>query len=333
VGFVATLLNAVKPVFAWQALVLGSPVSIRGEPKREIIVADRCLRPVSQIAPAMVERLAKRQAHQDFDASMEDLKRILNAKAIDASEFETFFERAEKQISIERALEVVPIAQALGELGFRQQNPPGGEALMWAGAHGGAELEISAGTDWFAQWKLAARCNTRRQALWDEVTLPPEAPRGAIALTLVHFWRAAFGREAQAPGVLYPGLRYESHKASLRTLDLGLPHVDLDGEILRATRKWVGQRHGQAHSDVGPLPDAPLTLSIKNGLMHLEAEGSVYGCPVRSGWIDSCQVSLREFLALPGWALRGETLRMTTTTHEVRLGPCSLRVLSIEANA
>lgn len=251
-GFVTTLLNTQKPVFAWQALVLGNPVLIRGEPKREIIVADRCLRPISQITPATVERLAKRQAHQDFDAAMDGLKRILNAKAMDASEFEAFFEKAERQIGIERALEVVPMAQALAELGFRQQNPPDGEVLVWAGIHGGIELEISAGTDWFAQWRLTARCNARRHGLWDEVTLPPEAPRGANTLALVQFWRAAFGHEAQVPDVFYLGLRYETHKASLRTLNLGLPHVELDGEILRTTRKWIAQRHGQASSDVGP---------------------------------------------------------------------------------
>ncbi|MCW5668679.1 MAG: hypothetical protein KIT86_03390 [Hydrogenophaga sp.] len=326
-GFVGTLLGATKPVFAWQVLVLGNPISIRGKPTREIIVADLCLRPVTQISPAMVELLTKRQAHQDFDAGMDDLKRVLNANAMDAREFNTFFEKAEKQIGIERALEVVPIAQALGELGFRQQNPPHGDVLMWAGIHGGAELEIIAGTNWFAQWQLTARCNTLRQSMWDETILPPEAPRGAIALAVVDFWRAAFGRDAQTPDAFDLGLRYEHHKANMRALDLDLPHVDLDGEMLRATRKWMAKRHGLADGNAGPLPDAPLSLTIDNGLMRMEAGGAVYGCSVRGGWIDPCQVSLREFLALPAWALKGHILRLTTAIHEVRFGSWAIRSL------
>lgn len=41
---------------------LDNPVFIRYEPKCEIIVADRYLWPMSQITPATVERLAKREA-------------------------------------------------------------------------------------------------------------------------------------------------------------------------------------------------------------------------------------------------------------------------------
>lgn len=266
----------------------------------------------------MVELLAKRQAHQDFDAAMHDLKRVLNANAMDALEFDTFFEKAEKQIGIERALQVVPITQALDEMGFRQQNPPLGDVLVWAGIHSGAELEICAGTNWFAQWQLTARCNMLRQALWDEAILPPEAPRGAIALAMVEFWRAAFGREARTPDVFHLGLLYEDHKANMRALDLGLPHVDLDGEVLRAIRKWMARRHGLAVGSVGPLPDAPLSLSIDNGLMRMEAEGAIYGCSVRSGRIDACRVSLREFLALPSWTLRGRAVRVTATIDGIQ---------------
>lgn len=295
-------------------------------------MADRCLRPISQITPETVDWLAKHQAHLDFDSAMGDLKRLLDAKAMNAKEFEAFIQKAKEQIGIERALEVVPIAQALGELGFRQHNPPDGEVLVWAGAHGGAELEISAGTDWFGGWQLTARCNTRRHALWDGMAVPPDVPRGAIALVLMHFWREAFGREAQVPDIFHLGARFERMKANLQALNVGLPFVELDGEILRANRKWLLQRHAQASGDVGPLPDILLTLSMANGLMSLEVEGCVYGCPVRSGWIDRCQVSLREFLALPGWAHKGKIVRLTTTTSEVRLGACSLNVLPAKTN-
>lgn len=332
-GFVGAMLGASKPVFAWQVLVLGNPISIRSAPSREIIVADHCLSPVSQITPAMVDLLVKRQAQQDFDAGMDDLKRILDANPVDAREFDTFFEKAEKQIGIERALEVAPIAQVLGEVGFMQQNAPHRDVLVWAGIHSGAELEICAGTNWFAQWQLTARCNTLRQATWDETILPPEAPRGAIALAMVEFWRAAFGREAQTPDAFHPGLQYERHKANMRALDLDLPHVDLDGEMLRATRKWMAQRHGLADGGAGPLPDAPLYLSIDNDLMRMEASGAVYGCSVRGGWIDPCQVSLREFLALPPWILKGHLLRLTTAIDEVRFGSWAIRSVLTKAAA
>jgi len=327
VGFVSTLLGLQKPVFAWEVLVLANPVTIKGKSKREIIVADACLRPVSQIAPDVVESLVKHMAHLDFDAGMVDLKQILNANAMDDKEFDAFFQRAEKQVGIERALEVVPISQALDELAFRQQNPPDGEVLVWTGIHGGVELEICADTNWFDQWLVTAKCNTHRRAMWDETVLPTQAPRGAVALAMIQFWRAAYGRDAPTPDEFYLGLTHERHKANIRALDLGLPHVDLDGEILRTIRKWIAQRHGLAGSDSGPLPDTPLTLSIDNGLMRMETQGAVYGCPVRGGWIDACQVSLREFLALPAWALKGHALRLSTSTQEVRFGLRSIPVL------
>jgi hypothetical protein len=327
VGFVSTLLGLQKPVYAWEVLVLATPVNIKGKSKREIIVADACLRPVSQIAPGVVELLVKHMAYLDFDAEMVDLKQILNANAMDDKEFDAFFQRAEKQVGIERALEVVPISQALDELAFRQQNPPDGEVLVWTGIHGGVELEICAGTNWFDQWQVTARCNTHRRAMWDETVLPPQAPRGAVALAMIQFWRAAYGREAPTPDLFYLGLTYERHKAHIRALDLGLPHVDLDGEILRAIRKWMAQRHGLADGETGPSPETPLTLSIDDGLLRLETQGAIYGCPLRGGWIDACQVSLREFLALPAWALKGHTLRLGTTGQEVRLGSWSIPAL------
>jgi hypothetical protein len=333
VGIVSALFGGTSPSFAWEALVLASPVSINGKSKREIIVADFCLRPVSQITPDQVELLVKRLARQDFDAAMNDLAKILSAGKMDEHEFDRFVLKAEQQFCIGRTLEVVSVAQCLDEMGFRQQNPPSGEVLTWSGVHGETELEISAGSDWSGRWQLAARCNTGIRAMWHETVLPPEAPRGAVAVAMVAFWRTAFGRVAPLPDVFDLGLRYENHQATLRTLDLGLPYVDLNGEILRATRRWMMQRYGLTDHFLGPMPDAPLYLSIENGLLRMGAEGAVYGCPVQCGWIDPCQVSLREFLAWPAWALKGHTVRLNTTVQEANVGRWSVSVLPAKAVA
>ena len=45
-GFVSELVGSLRPVFAWQVLVLGEPVKVNGRHCREIIVPDKCLRPV-----------------------------------------------------------------------------------------------------------------------------------------------------------------------------------------------------------------------------------------------------------------------------------------------
>lgn len=61
----SSLSASARPVFAWQALVLGEPINVHGKLSQEIVVADPCLKPVSQITAAEVETLARAKAQED----------------------------------------------------------------------------------------------------------------------------------------------------------------------------------------------------------------------------------------------------------------------------
>lgn len=320
VGFVTTLVGATKPVFAWQVLMLGEPVSINGKPTRDVIVADRCLRPVSQITPAEVEEIVKTQGKVEFDAALKDLAKIMGARPSDEANLEAMVDKAAQQFGHERALEVVPIATALFEVGFKRVDPINGKSLMWAGVHAGTEIEVFAGANWFNRWALAAKCVSARTAMWDELTLPAELPRGEVVALLVEYWREAFGRDAPTPDAFEIGLIYLQAKEELRQIAPGLPSVRLDGEILRATRKWMLERHGGAANLVGPQPDTAMALSCERGLLTIKTQGATYGCPIRTGWIDECTLSLRSFLAVPPWGFKGWNVTLSATLDGIWIG-------------
>jgi hypothetical protein len=80
------------------------------------------------------------------------------------------------------------------------------------------------------------------------------------------------------------------------------------GELLRATKRQMSQRYGLWVGETGPLPDRPLTLSHRDGLLCFEVAGEVYGVPARGVWVEYCAISLREFVAMPPWILRGRSI-------------------------
>lgn len=321
VGFVTSLVGSLRPVFAWQVLLLGEPVPINGKPCREVIVADRCLRPVSQITQAELEVLAKMQAQVDFDAALQDLGRIIGAQpASSGPELDAMIEKAAQQVGIQRALEVVPIAAALAEVGFKPAPPPNGESLVWTGVHEGTEIEMNAGPNWFDRWAITAKCVTVQTAMWDERTLPAELPRGEAVAALLEFWRNAFDRHAPTPDVFEIGLIYQQTKEEMRRLAPGLPQIQLDGEIFRATRRWILARHSGPCDRMGPEADAPMALSCEGGLLTIRTQGAAYGCPIHSGWIDECTLSFRSFLAVPAWGCRGWSVTLTATMDGMWIG-------------
>lgn len=317
-GFVSELVGSLRPVFAWQVLVLGEPVKVNGRHCREIIVPDKCLRPVSQLADGQVERLVKIEAKKDFDAALNDLATLLNARDISPDEFEAFAESAVSQVQFEHAMEVVPICQVLQEVGFKQVNPPEGETYRWVGVNGGVELIIEGGPSWIGQWQLCATACGARTVMCDEVKLLVEWSRGRIVQSLVDLWFTAF-RGAPVPDSFALGVLYRQHQEDMRKVEPGLPHVEVDGPIFRATRRWIAERHGLESDIVGPHPDIPLTLTVANGLLQFSVQGQTYGCPVRRGWIDRCSISLKQFLGFPQHVFRGHGVDLSLTMEELIL--------------
>lgn len=191
-GMVTSLVGSSKPVFAWLAQTLGEPIDCHGKQSRSIYVADRCLIPISKMTDADIEIISRSQAQVDFDSALQDLKEIIDRNDITPEELEHFVDKAGAQFFIERALEVVAVPVALREIGF-YPSPESEDSLVWTGIHEGMELHFLAGEKWIANWVIVGTGNSKRQAVWDERTLPSQSPRGKIVSTVLSIWRTAFG--------------------------------------------------------------------------------------------------------------------------------------------
>ena len=303
VGFVSNL-GTPHPVFAWQVLVLGEPVSMNGSPCREIVVADRCLKPVSEIAPATIEEMVKAGVYRDLDEALAKARSLFAERPMTEEELDAAIERAAEEALTAYAIEEVETPLALRDIGFTPSREDSC-TLHWSGVYKGVELYVIAGPDMFDLWVLTGRCNTPRRAMWDECRLPPREARGRIALRVLKLWREAFGDEAPPPPKLELARHYEKNLADLRAVNIGLPTLQVDGEALRAVRRWLVRDLGLQPEELGPLPDSPLELSFGGGMLRLAVGERAYGCPAQGVWVGDCAVSLRTFLALPPWSLRG----------------------------
>ncbi len=327
VGYVSTLTASGKPVFAWQVLALAGPVELNGASRFDFVVPDRCLVPVSQIEPAGVDALVEARARREIDAALVDVRRALDAHPMTEQELDAAVIRAVEYVAIEHALEVVPVPVALKELCFRTTFGSEDGAWRWSGMHQGVELVVMAGPDLFGtRWSIVGKCVTSREMMWDERFVLAEEPRGKIALLILDLWREAFGKDAPAPGHFDLGRRFEQHQADLKRIGTGPPTLLVDGEILRATRRWIAQRHGWGDVEVGPLPDLPLALSHGDGSLRLEVAGAVYTVPASGVWVEDCAVWLGEFLAIHPQRLRGHTVSVERSPGSVSFNGCAVTV-------
>ena len=276
----------------------------------------------------MIEDLVKAGLYRDFDEALAKARSLMADSAMTDEELDVVIERAAEQALIGYALEEVMTPAALADLGFTPATK-GLSTLKWSGVCRGVELHVVAGPDMFGLWTLAGRCVTRDQWMWDEHRLQGQEPRGKVALTVLGMWRTAFGREAPVPAKLDLGLHYERHLIDMRATNLGLPTLQVDGEVLRATRRWLAQHFGPWQDEVGPLPDQDLHLSFRDGLLRLAVGDRAYGCPARGTWVGDCTVSLRAFLAAPPWLLRGGWVRLERALDRISIGWFSLPVTEV----
>lgn len=315
------------PLFSWRVFMLSGPVTLNGKSSCDWVMPDICLKPVSQIEPKWVDKLYKARAMAEFHEALADLRRYLAVHPMSEKELDAAVERAAVCSLIERALEVVPMPTALGELGFTTLHGSEYGAWRWSAVHEGAQLVVNAGPDMFGtRWSIVGRCVTTREAMWDERYVLAEEARGKVALLVLDLWRSAFGRTAPVPEAFGLAQRYEQHRADIGRVGLGPPKLLVDGEILRMTKRLMTRRHGLPPVTIGPLPDARLALSHRDGLLRLEIGAEVYAIPAQGVWIEDCTVSLREFLAMPAQHLRGHRFDVIRSANAISFGGNELPV-------
>jgi len=318
IGHVAELVGSSTRVFAWQVALLGNSMDLNGKQCREVIVADRCLQPVSQVPADEVENLIKTQSQADFNAAMGDLASIMKGHEITPDDLDSLLERACEQALIQHALQVVSITQVVVEAGFRQIHPPDGETYRWIGVHDGVELAIEGGPDWFGRWRFWSAGFSGRELFCGEQVALAEWPRGRVMQVIGNLWRSAFGT-GQLPDAFTLGDLYQRHMEDLRQLQPGLPFVEVSGDALRRARRWLTETWRPDPGFLGPPPDAQLNLEIENGLLYFRTPQGVVTAPVLAGWLDPCTVSLRGFLNAPAWTFRGHRTRINWTESTIHL--------------
>jgi hypothetical protein len=294
-------------------------------------VADPCLKPVSQIGPEEVDKLARAQAREDFDTALADLHRILDLSPLTEEQLDAALNQAADTLGISKALEVMPTATALLELGFWPSHPESETALHWSGMHQGRELYVMAGPDMFGNWTITGTSSTSRERMLNERVVLENEPRGKLAKHVVDLWREAFGREAPAPSNLELGLLYERHQEDVRRLDIGLPRLYLDGEVFRATRRWLAERRPHVRQDDRGHSDQRLRLSFADGLLRFETQSETFACPGLGVWVGNCEVSLGAFIDIAPSCLRGRFTMLERQLKEISFNGHSLALLNADA--
>ena len=244
----------------------------------------------------------KARALFDFEAALQELREYLKAHPMSPQEFEGQLRWAAEEALARAALEPVPITTALNEMGFRLRARNSTE-WRWVGEHAGSRLEVRAGQDTPDHWHIDGVLVKTGESVADGWMLAPSEPRGKIVHVVLSMWRAAFGTAARPPGVVDVGRLYEQHGGKRGRLNLGLPRMQLDGPMLRATRKRIRKRHGRCAS-------AWLKLSMQDGVLRMEIDGAVYAMPAQGAIGVECEVSLADFIGIPPARLRGRTVTL-----------------------
>ena len=300
-GMVSTLVGSDKPVFAWLAIALGEQISVNGRASRHLYVPDACMIPVSQVSEEELEALSKKTNETDFEAALDDLARTVNADELTWSEVEGSIERAANLFAIDACLQQVATHVALQEIGFRPSKP-NPDSLEWALLHEGVELRYNATIDPFDMWHLIGTGNAARTALFDAKLLPAEGKRGEVFLTLLKLYRSFFPK-APCPPELEVAAIYERYLKDRRQLQPGLPRLYADGQVFRATLKWLAERHVDILGQVKHV-----TLSHDSGLLRLSLEDVAYGCPAHGSLVGPCIIQLADLLSIPPHDRRGRSI-------------------------
>lgn len=217
------------------------------------------------------------------------------------------------------ALEPVPVAQVLAEVGFSPCSE-GSEVLQAAVQVNGGVLRFTAAPHWFDLWMLSTNGRMGDSIACGERVIKATLPRGQVVLELVKLLRE-LDRQASVPATWEMGLWYEAHRRDLARVRLELPTAWVEGRSIRAARRWLKQGWLARGCPQGE----PLRLSMAPGWLYLEGAAERFACPVVRGWVDPCEVDLEEFVQMPGGALKGAIMAVRTTGDTVTFGTTELR--------
>jgi hypothetical protein len=319
-GKVVVLLNEVlaesasthqsRQQISWKVLVLGDPVLINNKQCRHIVVSEDRLQMTGHLTEVELDSVTRRQASSDFESAMQDLLSIVERRQLTQEQLNSAVEKAGERAGIEHALEVVATPTVLRELGFLPSHPDCENSLEWIGTHLGNPLKVFSGTDLFGNWAITGACSQPDQLMWDERIVLPSEPRGKLALVVLDLWRNAFGRSAPIPAQLNVAVLYELHRRHQDAFRIGLPTMHVDGEVFRATRRWLIQRHGHLLSIPNTADQPSVALNFDGSLIHFRTESEHFACPAKGAWADDCCVPLQALMDIPSWCLRGKLLHL-----------------------
>jgi hypothetical protein len=312
VGWVKELLGAKSPVFAWQVFLTGQPTVIHGRETQEIIVADKCLRPVSQLAQQDMTTMLDKHEQEVVATAVADVRALVSQEAMDSPEFDRALHLAFGDAQLRLAKQVVGVAQVLREAGFWSQHGGDSEVLEWRTAYEGTEISMNAAPGMFGDWRVSACAITERSWHMPELLALNDWPRGKILEIVLELWENVFGRR-RVPEQLALGWIYRMHERDMRAIEPVLPHVVMDGVSFRRALRWLREAYQIDDVLVGPPRDLPLAVEIKDAVLRLSTKDYSIGIKLQSGWVDAMRLSLRRLLALPPNAIRGPWARLNWT--------------------
>ncbi len=223
------------------------------------------------------------------------------------------FTIADAALELQACQEHVPIQQVLIEVGFRADDATSDNAFSWTDMHRGLTVRFTAYADWFGLWTITCRAIEER-TWWDmEQRVLANESRGRFIQILLGMWQEIHGRQS-LPEALRLGLVYRQHRRDLSRTVEAMPEVMVDGDVMRATRRWLRRDRDEQRQHVVAgepgISDQPLLMEAHGGLLQLVSNDRVYGVPCMRGWMDPCTVSLDQFLELPAWLFRGSWIRL-----------------------
>lgn len=294
-GWVQHLSSDGQRAFSWEVALVGAPDIVDGLPQRKLVVADGCLKPLSELPAGAVDSGLAALNAEDFSKALDDYAQTNGATGLPRRELLGKFRRALAQARIRRTLSVVPVAEALQAAGFRAE-APGRSTLVWARSHNGEELRLFATPDLFDAWSVIGAAVSRSRWALPEARLPASEPMGRTLLTVLNLWRDVFSR-SPVPEGLELGRVYEQHLRLIERVRPGLPTVwAARPEVFRGIVRML-RREAVARG-----PGGPLALRYRDGMLEFVRDGERWAWQVYGAGIDDCLIDEASLLALPAHA-------------------------------
>ena len=313
VGWVKEILNADRPVFAWQVFLTGEPTVIHGHETQEIIVADKCLRPVTKLETQDMTAMLEQHEEQVVATAVADVRALISQEEMDSPEFGRVLHLALGKAQLHYAKEVLGVEHVLREAGFWSQEGRDSEALEWHTVYEGTEIHMDATPGMFGDWHVRGYPVKTRSWHTPERQVLNDWPRGRILRAVLELWESVFGNR-RIPRQLELGWFYRAHERDMKAIKPVLPHVVMDGASFRMALRWLREAYQIDDVVVGPPVDMPINVEIRDGTLRLGTEDHSIGVKLQSGWLDAMCLSLRCMLALPPNAIRRPSITVVVKT-------------------